>query len=151
LVTGIALAGGNHVLTQRDGQNNDEILWSKEMASLDLRKVDLITLSACQTAIGELVPGEGMLGSQRALHVAGARSTLTAIWSVQDKATRILMAKFYENLWGRRLSKAAALQKAMVWMLREYEWETASDIPNSSRRRTPPALWDGFVLHGDWQ
>jgi len=148
-LSGIALAGGNQGLLSQNPSSNDGILWSEEIASLDLSNAELVTLSACQTALGDPVPGEGMLGAHRALHIAGARSSLTALWEVADDATRELMVQFYARLWGQGQPKAAALQGAMIHMLREYDWQ--GDGKKDSGRRTPPALWAGFTLHGDWR
>jgi len=150
-VSGIALANGNRGLLATDSGPEDGILWADEIAELDLSAVDLVTLSACQTALGELIPGEGMLGAQRAIHIAGARSSLTALWSVESHSTKTLMPKFYEQLWGQQLTKAKSLQQAMISMLREYGREESTAGKSPSRHRTPPALWAGFVLHGDWR
>jgi len=150
-VSGVALANGNRGILATDSTHEDGILWADEIAELDLSAVKLITLSACQTALGELIPGEGMQGAQRAIHVAGARSSLTTLWSVEDKSTKFLMSKFYEQLWGQQATKAKALQQAMIYMLREYGGKGIAVDKIQSRHRTPPALWAGFVLHGDWR
>jgi len=117
--TGIALGQSNHNFLQATSQPNDGILWASEMADLDLGAVELVTLSACQTAAGKTMAGEGMLGAQRALHVAGAQSSLTALWTVNDQSTRELMNQFYTNLWRDDLPKAVALQRAMIHIISE--------------------------------
>ncbi len=89
---------------------------------------DLVTLSACQTALGQAVGGEGFIGLSQALLVAGARSVLASLWKVDDTATALLMMRFYENLWGQydeprngfsprsRQPKAEALREAKIWL-----------------------------------
>ena len=77
------------------GDRDDGILTALELGALDLRGVDLAVLSACQTAQGESpAGGEGLLGLQRAFQTAGARSVVASLWSVDDQATRQLMARF---------------------------------------------------------
>ena len=148
---GIALAGGNWGISANKSSDSDGILWSHEIESLNMSSAELVTLSACQTAIGNVVPGEGQLSAQRALHVAGARSSLTALWSVSDVTTRTLMEHFYRNLWKEKLSKAKALQQAKIYMLREYDWRKHLELEVIDAQRTPPTFWAGFVLHGDWR
>ena len=82
---------------------------------------DLVVLSACQTGLGKDSGGEGMLGFTQALLQKGARSVLLSRWKVDDAATALLMARFYENLLGSRkgsktLGRAAALVEAKGWL-----------------------------------
>ena len=76
-------------------------------------------LSACETGLGEVAGGEGLLGLQRAFQVAGARSVVASLWKVADEPTQNLMARFYENLWRKGLPPRAALREAQLYMLRE--------------------------------
>ena len=71
LVSGIALAGANHAMSVNEGA--DGILWASEIAMLNLEGTELVTLSACETALGDLIPGEGMQGSQRAPTIAAPK------------------------------------------------------------------------------
>ena len=82
---------------------------------------DLVVLSACQTGLGTEAGGEGMLGFTQALLQKGARSVVLTRWRVDDAATALLMARFYENLLGKRkatkpLGRAAALAEAKTWL-----------------------------------
>ncbi|MBN1426012.1 CHAT domain-containing protein [Candidatus Fermentibacteria bacterium] len=93
---------------------------------------DLVTLSACETALGREYRGEGCLGFSQALFVAGARSLLLSLWKVEDRATMLLMTRFYENMLGVHreprtvggrsfeagvpLPKAEALREAKGWL-----------------------------------
>jgi tetratricopeptide (TPR) repeat protein len=83
---------------------------------------DLVTLSACQTALGPQGGGEGLLGFSQVLLGKGARSLLLSLWKVDDTATALLMTRFYQNLLGKRddlkapLPKAEALRQAKQWL-----------------------------------
>ncbi len=148
LVSGVALAGANHS-TYVDGLS-DGILWASEISTLDLSGVDLVTLSACQTATGDVVAGEGLQGAQRALLVAGASTSLTSLWSVEHEATRSVMEHFYRSAWADRRTKSDAIREAMVYMLREYPWWSRGSTA-AKGHRCPPWLWSSWVLYGDWR
>ena len=83
---------------------------------------DLVVLSACESALGRQAGGEGYLGFAQALFVKGARSLVLSLWSVEDRATALLMARFYRNVLGRRpglskpMAKAEALHEAKEWL-----------------------------------
>jgi tetratricopeptide (TPR) repeat protein/CHAT domain-containing protein len=116
LLSGIALAGANRRPTP-PGQD-DGILTALEVAELDLSGVELAVLSACETSLGEVAGGEGLLGLQRAFQVAGAHSVLASLWPIGDEPTRALMARFYDNLWRKGQPPAQALREAQLSMLR---------------------------------
>jgi CHAT domain-containing protein len=92
-------------------------------------KAELVTLSACETALGRQAGGEGFVGFTQALLMSGARSVCLSLWKVDDTATALLMQRFYANLLGRRpgltapMPKAEALQEAKTWLrgLRQTE------------------------------
>jgi CHAT domain-containing protein len=83
---------------------------------------DLVTLSACQTALGKYERGEGFVGFAQSLILCGARSVCLSLWKVDDTATALLMERFYQNLLGKRegldkpMAKAAALAEAKAWL-----------------------------------
>src|SRR5262249_32633601 len=83
---------------------------------------DLVVLSACESGLGRYAGGEGYLGFAQALFVKGARSLVLSQWKVDDRATALLMTRFYQNLLGQRpglaqpLPKAEALQEAKAWL-----------------------------------
>jgi len=89
--------------------------------SWDLR-AELVTLSACETALGRDAGGEGFVGFTQALLMSGARSVCLSLWKVDDKATSLLMTRFYQDLLGKRpalsepMPKAEALQEAKQWL-----------------------------------
>jgi len=106
---------------------------------------DLVTLSACETALGRDVAGEGYVGLADAFLQAGARSLLVSLWKVEDRSTALLMRRFYELWMGERgadPSKAEALREAKRW-LRE-QTDAAGAHPYAQ-----PYSWAGFVLLGD--
>jgi len=136
---------------------------------------DLVTLSACETALGKFSGGEGYVGFAQALFVAGARSVLLSNWKVDDRATALLMRRFYENLLGDQgppMSKVDALAEAKNWLRNLSEAEVQKltidlpkgfpagtrgarrDTPTTPNSKTPrpfqhPYYWSSFVLIGD--
>jgi CHAT domain-containing protein len=148
LLSGIALAGANNPVAEGD----DGILTASEVAALDLSAVQVCVLSACETGLGQTAGGEGLLGLQRAFQVAGARTVVASLWKVDDRATRDLMERFYENLWDREMGKLAALREAQLWMLNE-RGRRGLDLPDdgTAPQRLPPFYWAAFVLSGDWR
>jgi CHAT domain-containing protein len=155
LLSGLVLAGANR---SRSDEEHDGVLTALEVAGLDLTGVEMVVLSACETGLGRVADGEGVLGLQRAFQTAGARTTVTSLWKVPDDATRRLMQSFYENLWIRGMGKLEALRRAQLTVLRQPGREGAVRgvrIPRRSDAGTPdappPRSWGGFVLSGDWR
>ncbi len=151
LLSGLVLAGANR--PPQDGKD-DGILTALEVGSLDLRNVDLATLSACETGLGQTAGGEGILGLQRAFQISGAKSVMATLWKIHDDASRSLMIDFYENLWRKKMSKVEALRQAQLTMLREgikRGLELPDDQPPDKAHRLPPYYWAPFVLSGDWR
>ena len=120
--SGLLFAGANNILTGKSVPEgvDDGILTAKEISALDLRGLDLVVLSACQTGLGEIT-GDGVLGLQRGFKKAGAKTLLMSLWKVDDNATRMLMTDFYSNLVAG-MDKTEALSAAQR-NLREYETE----------------------------
>jgi CHAT domain-containing protein/Tfp pilus assembly protein PilF len=149
LLSGLALAGANR--TPEPGQD-DGVLTALEVAEMDLGRTELVVLSACETGLGELAGGEGVLGLQRAFQVAGARSVVASLWKVDDEATRKLMSRFYEELWQKGRPRLEALRQAQLIMLREgYKRGMALRTKAEKGDRVPPFYWAAFVLSGDWR
>jgi CHAT domain-containing protein len=159
LLSGLALAGANRRPTPV-GQD-DGILTALEVAELELSGVELAVLSACETGLGEVAGGEGLLGLQRAFQVAGAHSVVASLWKIGDQPTHALMARLYENLWGKGQSPLVALRQAQLSMLRG-ELDSGrgpggrgvggikrddAELPKSDR--LPPFYWAAFVLSTD--
>jgi CHAT domain-containing protein len=150
LLSGLALTGAN--LPPRTGED-DGILTALEVAEIDLRKTDLAVLSACETGLGQVAGGEGILGLQRAFQLAGARTTVASLWSVDDNTTRLLMEKFYENIWKHKMPRAEALRQTQLYILREGPKRGIKLIAEAGAdaKVSPPYYWAAFVLSGDWR
>jgi CHAT domain-containing protein/Tfp pilus assembly protein PilF len=112
----------------------DEILQMREIFNLELNS-DLVTLSACQTGLGQFIKGEGIVGLSRAFFYAGASSAIISLWAVHDQATSQFMERYYHHL---RSSKSImdALQKTKLEMI-------DSDVLSH------PYYWAGFVVTGN--
>jgi CHAT domain-containing protein len=119
------------------GLRRDGRLRLHELYGLQL-PADLVVLSACRTALGKEVRGEGLLGLTRGFLYAGAARVLVSLWEVADSPTAELMERFYRGLLQERLSPAAALRSAQRSMLADERWSA-------------PSNWAGFVLQGDWR
>jgi CHAT domain-containing protein len=151
LLSGLALTGANRGPTEG---KDDGILTALEVEQLDLGRAKLVTLSACETGLGETAGGEGVLGLQRAFQIAGAKSVVATVWSVSSGATHALMVEFYRNLWQKKMTKLEALRQAQLKMLRDEfprPGKSADDQSAAKDRRLPPFFWGAFVLSGDWR
>lgn len=137
LLTGLALAGANQKQQRAAG-----VMTAEEVDALDLSGCELVVLSACETALGSVRGGEGMLSLRRAFHEAGARTVLSSLWTIGDESTAVLMRAFYRNLWERSLPPAQALRAAQLAML-ELDRRRGGD--------GRPSTWAAFVLSGDWR
>jgi CHAT domain-containing protein len=117
---------------------NDGWLFAAEAARLDLRGTELVTLSACETGIGDLASGEGVIGLRRAFLAAGARHVLSTLWPISDEMTVELMRDFYERI-GRGETVSAAFAGAQGEALRVFRTENA--------RGEAIALFGAFVIN----
>lgn len=106
--SGLLLAGVSDGLLHDDLVGEDGILTAKEIARMDLRRMKMVVLSACETGLGD-INGEGVFGLQRAFKKAGAQSLLVSMWKVDDEATQILMTEFYRNLINGHMKRQALL------------------------------------------
>lgn len=136
LLAGLAFAGAS----SRDGGGGDDgILTAVEASQLDLRGVDLVTLSACRTALGTAASGEGVVGLVQGFQMAGARSVVASLWPVDDEAARLLMEAFYGGI---------ADGKSPAVALREASLHVRSAKDPSGRSLASPAHWAAFVCYG---
>ena len=138
-LSGIVLAGANRSVEKGD---EDGILTAAEIAWLDLSSCELVVLSACETGLGLPKGGDHLMGLRRALHVAGARSTITSLWKVHDQDTQWLMSQFYRRLWKEKQSKSEALRGAQLDQLARNRARFGEALPGT---------WGAFVLEGDWR
>jgi CHAT domain-containing protein len=141
LLSGLALAGANRRQTAR-ADEDDGILTAEEVATLNLADVEWAVLSACDTGVGQVKAGEGVFGLRRAFQVAGARTVIMSLWSVDDQATRAWMRSLYDARFQKGMTTADAMQTASLSILRDRRAKGQS---------TNPFFWAGFVAVGDWQ
>ncbi len=158
LLSGLVLSGAN-----RDPKEGEEggILTALEVSEMDLSKLDLAVLSACETGLGAEAAGEGLLGLQRAFAVAGARTVVASLWKVDDRATKELMSGLSARVWDAKkpLARADALRQAQLALLHGgvkkgigRGLDPAEDaFSGVSEPRLPPYYWAAFVLSGDWR
>jgi CHAT domain-containing protein/Flp pilus assembly protein TadD len=131
LLSGIALAGANNELA---GTGRDGLLFALEAEGLNLDGTELVVLSACATARGDVDYSEGVFGLARALRTAGARAVLVTLWNVNDGQARDFMVDFYKNWLGQdRSDPARALRDTQL------QW-----IGRDGRR--DPRDWAPYVL-----
>ena len=131
---------------------DDGIFTAEEINGLRLPRTELVVLSACDTGLGHLASGEGIIGLQRAFHVAGARSSVATLWPVHDGASRALWTRFYQLLFDgkRRFGKAAALRQAQLDLLNGRI--PIPGLPQELRgKKLPPHFWAAWVLAGEWK
>ncbi len=125
-------------LVDQAGQPQDGFLRVHEIFNLKL-SAELVVLSACRTGLGKEIKGEGLIGLTRGFMYAGTPRVVVSLWSVTDKATAEMMARFYKKMLGaERQSAAAALRAAQVEMWKERRWEAAY-------------YWAAFILQGEWK
>ena len=115
-------------------ENIDGVLTAHEISQLDLSGLQLLSLSACQTAEGDIT-SDGVFGLQRGFKKAGAQSILMSLWKVDDEATCILMTEFYRNWISEGKTKHDALEaaKQTVRLHTERGWDD-------------PKYWAAFIL-----
>ena len=104
-------------LFDEQGRQLDGFLRLHEVYNLDW-SADLVVLSACQTALGKEIRGEGLLGLTRGFMYGGAPRVIASLWNVNDSATAQFMKRFYEGLFGKTPAPAAALRAAQIEMWR---------------------------------
>lgn len=120
-----------------DGNRVNGVLRLHDIYGMSLN-ADLVVLSACETALGREVRGEGLVGLSQGFLYSGARSLVVSLWQVPDRATAELMSQFYKFMINEGLRPAAALRKAQNAIASERRWRD-------------PYFWAPFVLLGDWQ
>ena len=124
-------------MVDEHGAPQDGFLRANEIYNLSL-PAELVVLSACQTGLGREVRGEGLVGLTRGFMYAGAARVVVSLWSVSDRATSELMARFYEKMLRGGQRPAAALRAAQIEMWRQKSWQA-------------PYYWAAFTLQGEWK
>ncbi len=142
LRSGLAFTGANFTISgevETPFTYDDGLLTALEVTGLNLVGTELVTLSACETGIGETVNGEGVFGLRRAFQIAGAKSILMSMWKISDKGTADLMRRFYDKLFSGS-SKQKALRDSALEILKKSREEHGHGHPY---------LWGGFILTGN--
>ncbi len=132
-----ALSGLVLSLIDEHGEPREGYLRLHDIYGLDL-DAELVTLSACETALGREIRGEGLVGLARGFMYAGTARVVASLWSVQDRATAETMRRFYQGMLEGGRTPASALRAAQISMAREERWAA-------------PYYWAPFVLHGEWR
>ena len=132
LRSGLALSGANVNTSGTDGG----ILTALEASNLNLWGTKLVTLSACDTGVGEIRSGEGVYGLRRAFFLAGAETLVMSLWPVSDYITREVMTGYYSGL-KRGLGRGDALRQSQLAML-------------ARSNRQHPFYWASFIQAGEW-
>ncbi|HWN99455.1 MAG TPA: CHAT domain-containing protein [Blastocatellia bacterium] len=99
---------------------------------------DLVVLSACRTALGKEIKGEGLVGLTRGFMYAGAPRVMASLWQIDDRAAAELMKRFYQGMLGQGLRAAAALRAAQISMQSDKRWRA-------------PHYWAAFTIQGEWK
>jgi CHAT domain-containing protein/tetratricopeptide (TPR) repeat protein len=123
-------------LVDEAGHAQEGFLRAYEIYNLKLN-AELVVLSACSTALGKEIKGEGLAGLTRGFMYAGTPRVIASLWNVRDEATAELMKRFYRKMLIGKCSPAAALREAQISMWRDPRWAA-------------PYFWAGFVLQGEW-
>jgi len=124
-------------LVDEQGRPQNGFLRLYDIYNLKLN-ADLVVLSACQTALGKEIKGEGLVGLTRGFMYAGAPRVVASFWRIDDRATADIMRRFYEAMLKDGLPPAAALRAAQVSMLNDKRWQS-------------PHFWAAFTLQGEWR
>jgi CHAT domain-containing protein len=124
-------------LVDRAGRPQNGFLRLYDIYNLRLGS-DLVVLSACKTARGGEIEGEGLIGLTRGFLYAGAPRVVATLWEVDDRTTALVMKHFYEGMLMRGERPAAALRRAQAEVARTQGWD-------------PPFYWAAFTLQGEWR
>ena len=124
-------------LVDEQGRPQNGFLRLYDIYNLKL-DADLVVLSACQTALGKEVKGEGLVGLTRGFMYAGSPRVVASLWRIDDRATADIMKRFYEAMLKDGMRPAAALRAAQISMSQDKRWHS-------------PHYWAAFTLQGEWR
>ncbi len=128
--SGLVFAGANKVWNLEESkEGEDGVLTAQEVANLNMRKTELVVLSACETGLGDIKGSEGVYGLQRAFKMAGAKFIIMSLWQVPDAETEEFMEIFYNNLTRTKDLK-----------------ESFAITQRNMRKKYSPFYWAPFVL-----
>lgn len=147
------------VLTQPGNRNpEDGFLKMSEILELKLN-ADAVVLSACKTALGKEIAGEGVVGLSRAFMLAGSKSVIVSLWSVESNSTAVLMKSFYSHLMKPGRSKEEALRLAKQELKNQslISDDLSRGVKITGRDKKTqtstahPFFWAPFILIGEWE
>jgi len=124
-------------LVERAGRRQNGFLRLYDIYNLRLN-ADLVVLSACRTALGKEIKGEGLIGLTRGFFYAGGSRVLASLWQIDDRTGAAFMRPFYEALLVRHERPAAALRSAQIAIWRTKGWDA-------------PYYWAAFTMQGEWR
>jgi CHAT domain-containing protein len=124
-------------LIDENGKPQDGFLRLHDIYNLRL-DANLVVLSACETALGKEIKGEGIVGLTRGFMYAGAPTVVASLWKVDDRATADLMKRFYQRMLKNNLRPADALRQAQISMLKEKPTQN-------------PFYWAAFTVQGEYK
>jgi len=129
--SGLVFAGANDVWSKQNKNDSidDGVLTAQEVSNIDMRKTELVVMSACETGLGDIKGSEGVYGLQRAFKMAGVRYEIMSLWQVPDKETEEFMTTFY-----KKLIKKSEIKQAFA------------DTQKEMRAKYDPYFWAAFVL-----
>jgi len=140
LLSGLAFAGANRRGSAKPDET-DGILTAEEIAGINLEGVDWAVLSACDTGVGEIKVGEGVLGLRRAFQVAGAKTVIMSLWPVEDETTRQWMGTLYREHFLNGKDTGESVRAASLQILKQRR---------ARHQSTHPFYWGAFIAAGDW-
>ena len=133
--SGLAFTYANQgIKGHKQADGSDGILTALEVIDLNLEGTELVTLSACETGVGEISVGEGVYSLNRAFQEAGAKAVLSTLWKISDEGTNLFMQKFYQRFLNQQSAQQA---------LRETQEEFKND-----KQWNDPFFWAAFVVTG---
>lgn len=140
LRSGIALAGINRILSGEKAPDEveDGVLFGLDVLTTDLLGTELVVLSACDTGLGDIRRGEGVLGLRKAFVSAGVRTVISALWEIDDQITSMLITYFYKNLLSGE-NKASSLRWAQLRIISDMQVD----------KYVNPYYWAAFTCMGD--
>ena len=139
LQSGLVLSGANRLLRGEMIEGEDGWITAEDVSGLDLRGTELVVLSACETGVGLVRCGEGVMGLRRAFRMAGAQSLVMSLWKIPDQETQELMVDFYTNY-----SESGIVSGS----LRQSQVEMISKAREESGELLHPFYWAAFICEG---
>lgn len=123
-------------MVDKNGVEKNGVMPLHDIYNMDL-SAELTVLSACQTALGKDIKGEGFVGLTHSFFSAGSKSVVASLWKVDDRATAALMEDLYQSMLQKGMSPAAALRAAKLKVMQDKRWSN-------------PYYWAGFVVQGEY-